>query len=439
MSGSSEGKTTEAIDVVRDEVEALRSYRLVVVEGPDTGAALTLDIASPTRLLIGQSSACQLVLRDRQVSRRHAAVDLHGHGVKVVDLGSTNGTRGDGVRVFEAMLEPGARLALGGTTLRLEVASVKEDAAAFSPSVGFGRMLGASIAMRRLYPLCERLALSDLPSTIEGETGTGKEQLAEALHENGPRRAKPFVVFDCAGVRGDAVLPLLFGDGARESSAIEDANGGTLVLDEVAELGDDAQARLLRFIDRREVRREGTGVVEADVRLLATSRRDLDQEVQAGRFREELFFRLAVSRVELPPLREREGDVELLARAFWKTMSGQRAAFPAGLLKRYEHYRWPGNVRELKNVIARRVALGAFAETGTPDGAAPQTSGDVIEGVLSMGLPLVEARARVVSEFEARYLAKVLEQHAGNVSRAAAASGIARRYFQVLRARANKA
>lgn len=433
-----EDKTTEALNVVEDEAGGLHSYRLVVVEGADAGAGLALDVGSPTRALVGQSSACQLVLTDPLVSRRHAAVDLHGRGVKVVDLASTNGTRVNGVRVIEAMLEPGDRLAIGRTTLRLDRAASPRDAAGFSPSVSFGRMIGASVAMRRLYPLCERLATSDLPVTIEGETGVGKELLAEALHEGGPRKARPFVVFDCAGVRGDAIVPHLFGDGAAEgTSALEQASGGTLLLDEIAELGDDAQARLLRFLDRKEVRRDAGRAVEADVRLLASSRRDLDQAVHAGRFREELFFRIAVSRVELPPLREREGDVELLARAFWKTMSAQRGPFPGGLLDRYEHYKWPGNVRELKNVVARRVALGAFADAPGTAGAIPPSAGggDVVDRILAMDLPLVEARARIVTELEARYVARVLDQHGGNVSRAAAASGIARRYFQVLRAR----
>jgi two-component system, NtrC family, response regulator HydG len=434
MDISGDGKATEAMNVVRDDAGELRSYQLTVIEGPDTGAVLALDISNPTRVLLGQSNVCSLVLGDRQVSRRHAAIDLHKGGVKVVDLGSTNGTRVNGVRILEAMLEPNDRLVIGGTTLRLDMAKAAPGSGEFSPSVGFGRVVGASTAMRRLYPLCERLALSDLPATIEGETGVGKELLAEALHESGPRKAKPFIVFDCAGVRGDSVIATLFGDGVG-NSALEQARGGTLLLDEVAELADDAQARLLRFLDKREVRREAGGLVESDARILATSRRDLDQAVQAGRFRDELFYRLAVSRIELPPLREREGDVEILARAFWKSMSGsQRGPFPSGLLERYEHYKWPGNVRELKNVVARRIALGAFAESGSTDDA-PSASGDVIERVLALDLPLVEARAKVVTEFEARYLAKVLEQHGGNVSRAAAASGIARRYFQLLRAR----
>jgi DNA-binding NtrC family response regulator len=436
----SEGKTTEAMDVVRDPALELRSYRLVVIEGPNVDAELALDVGTPTRLLIGQSNACNLVLADRQVSRRHAAVDLHGTGVKIVDLGSTNGTRVNGVRIFEAMLEPGDRVRIGASTLRLDVANTPSEPS-FSPSTSFGRVIGASVAMRRLYPLCERLALSDLAVTIEGETGVGKELLAEALHESGPRRNKPFIVFDCAGVRGDTIIPLLFGDGSAEGSSIlEQANGGTLLLDEVTELSDDAQARLIRFIDRGEVRRDGGRTVDADVRLLATTRRDLDQAVQAGRFRDELFFRLAVSRIELPPLREREGDVELLARMFWKMMAAQRGPFPTGLLERYEHYRWPGNVRELRNVVARRLALGAFADTGlAQEGGIGVEAADVIEQVLALDLPLIEARAKVVNDFERRYLAKVLEQHGGNVSRAAAASGVARRYFQLLRARLNAA
>jgi two-component system, NtrC family, response regulator HydG len=434
MDTSGDGKATEAMNIVRDDAVEQRSYQLTVIEGPNSGATLPLDITNPTRILVGQSNVCNLVLTDRQVSRRHVALDLHRQGVKVVDLESTNGTRVNGVRIMEAMLEPNDRLVVGGTTLRLDVATTTRESSEFSPSVGFGRVVGASTAMRRLYPLCERLALSDLPATIEGETGVGKELLAEALHESGPRKAKPFIVFDCAGVRGDAVIPTLFGDGVG-NSALEQARGGTLLLDEVAELGDDAQTRLLRFLDKREVRRDAGAVVESDARILATSRRDLDQAVQGGRFRDELFYRLAVSRIELPPLREREGDVEVLARAFWKSMSGgQRGPFPAGLLERYEHYKWPGNVRELKNVVARRIALGAFADSGASDEVSA-ASGDIVEQVLALDLPLVEARAKVVSDFEARYLAKVLEQHGGNVSRAAAASGIARRYFQLLRAR----
>jgi DNA-binding NtrC family response regulator len=412
MTERGDGKTTEAMNVVRDEALELRSYRLTVVEGPDAGASLPLDVASPTRVLVGQSKACQLVLSDRQVSRRHVGADLHHGSVKIVDLGSKNGTRVNGVRVFEAIVEPGDRIALGGTTLRVDLADAPHEPANMTPNVNFGRIVGASVAMRRLYPLCERLAASDLPAVIEGETGVGKELLAEAIHEAGPRKAKPFVVFDCA---------------ANEdvNATLEQANGGTLLLDEIAELDDDAQARMLRLVDRK------------DVRLLATSRRDLDKAVQGGRFREELFFRLAVSRIELPPLRERDGDVPLLARTFWKTMSGQRT-FPDALLDRYEGYTWPGNVRELRNVVARRLTLGAFGDSGVHrPSAAPDVASqsDVIERVLAMDLPLVEARGRVVSEFEARYLAKVLERHGGNVSRAAAASGIARRYFQVLRAR----
>jgi DNA-binding NtrC family response regulator len=302
-----------------------------------------------------------------------------------------------------------------------------------SLNAGFGRLVGASVAMRRLYPLCERIALSDLPVIIEGETGTGKELLAEALHEVGPRRAKPFIVFDCTGAPRESTLALLFGDGMSEGSSLcEQADGGTLLIDEVADLADEAQARLERLLDHGEVRFEGRRPVLANVRLVAATRRDLDKEVQAGRFRDELFFRIAALRVELPPLRERAGDVALLASVFWKRGAGGRP-LPPDLLSRYEHYRWPGNVRELEHAVARRVALGPFEPTRR-HGTVEEIP-DLVERVLARSLPLAAARDEIVDEFERRYVAKVLDAHGGNVTRAATASGVARRYFQVLRAR----
>jgi DNA-binding NtrC family response regulator len=310
--------------------------------------------------------------------------------------------------------------------------------------------------MRKLYPLCERLAASTVPVIIEGETGTGKEVLAESLHEMSPRAAGPFVVFDCTAVPPNLVESALFGHergaftGATESrrGVFEEAHGGTLLLDELGDLELSLQAKLLRVLERSEVQRVGSNrTVKVDTRVLAATRRDLDQEIQAGRFRDDLFFRLAVARIELPPLRRRAGDVTVLAFHFWRQLAAKGLPFPSDFAQKLESYSWPGNVRELYNAVARRVALGDLAavETarsgpaeggaGMPGGPSSARGSDLIEEVLAQDLPLTRARERVVEDFERRYVTRVLAQHGGNVSKASAASGIARRYFQLLRAR----
>jgi DNA-binding NtrC family response regulator len=275
--------------------------------------------------------------------------------------------------------------------------------------MAFGRVIGASPEMRRLYPLLAMLAKANVPVLIEGETGTGKELVAEALHETGPRAAAPFVVFDCAA-QSARDLP----------SALEQARDGTLLVDEAAELDPSAQRWLLDSLGGAKRNAGGTA------RMVLASRRDLDAEVQAGRFSDELFRRLVAARIELPPLRKRRGDVALLARHLWRSLGGGDR-IPEDLVARLETYAWPGNVRELANVVARRFA-GADAD--------PCVGGDdPIERILEQDLPFSRAKAAAAVEFERRYVARVLARHGGHVGRAAAASGIARRYFQVLRGR----
>ncbi|WP_437301016.1 sigma 54-interacting transcriptional regulator [Sorangium sp. So ce426] len=444
---------------VRPAAAAAASFALSVMAGPDEGRRFTVAPGLPSRVLAGTSPACDIPLTDRLVSRRHAAFELAGARLRVTDLGSTNGTFVQGIRVGDAYLQGSELVRIGETVLRVEALGVTQ-AAELSPAVQFGRLLGASEEMRRLYPLCERLAASSVPVVIEGETGTGKEVLAEALHEQGPRAAGPFVVFDCTAVPPTLVESALFGHergaftGANEArrGVFEEAHGGTLLLDEIGDLDLSLQAKLLRAIQRSEVQRVGSNRwIRVDIRVLAATRRDLEREIQAGRFRDDLFFRLAVARIELPPLRKRRGDVTVLAHHFFRQLAGRGALFPQGFGERLEDYDWPGNVRELYNAVARRVALGedapieitraGLASPGAPappstrGGAEPGTSGDIVEEILALNLPLPRAREQVVEHFERRYVQRVLAQHGGNVSNAAAASGIARRYFQILRAR----
>jgi len=422
-------------------------FRVQVSDGADAGKSLELDGSQPLRVLIGQSPACELRLSDREVSRRHAALDVQRGKLRVTDLGSTNGTFVDGLAIAEVFLRGGETVRVGTTTLR-----VLREAGASQPlpdETQFGRLVGESSAMRRLYPLCKRLAQTVVPVIIEGETGTGKEALAESMHEQGPRAAGPFVVFDCTAVPANLVESELFGHekgaftGAVNSrrGLLELAQSGTLLIDEVGDLDPALQPKLLRAIERSELRRiGGERTIHVDVRIMAATRRDLDREVQAGRFRDDLFHRLAVARVELPPLRARKGDVALLTRHFARELGGDENAIPGDLLERWDDYAWPGNVRELRNAVARYLALGEIASALPGDAAAAAAGDDAlvadyIEHVIKLGLALPEGRTKVVECYERRYIDRLLEQHEGNVARAAAASGIGLRYFQMLRAK----
>jgi two-component system, NtrC family, response regulator HydG len=420
-------------------------FALTIVEGAGQGRTFTVAGSQPNRTLLGSGPACEILLHDREVSRRHAALESAGRRLRIIDLGSTNGTFVDGVAIVEAFLRGGEIVRLGSTALQLECG----PAAAHPPlpaRTSFGHLVGASTEMRRLYPLCERLAQSSVTVVIEGETGTGKEVLAESLHEEGPRASGPFVVFDCTAVPATLLESELFGHergaftGAvsARKGVFEQAHGGTLLIDEIGDLELALQPKLLRAIERSEIRRVGGDrPVRVDVRLLAATRRDLDREVQAGRFRDDLFHRLAVTRIELPPLRHRAGDVPVLAKHFWRALGGKPEELPGDLLLRWEDDPWRGNVRELRNTVARRLALGELAQaTPAPHhDAALADDADFLEGILRLGLPLVEARQMIIEEFERRYIERTLERHGGSVAKAATAAGVAKRHFQRIKAR----
>ena len=426
------------------QVQVTGTFRLVVVEGPDAGAETTLDGTQSNRILVGQGASCDLRLSDPTVSRRHAALDLGENGLRLVDLESRNGTFVAGVRVFDAMLAGGEAVRLGNSVLRVDAVAAAH-AIPISSARSFGHVVGASIEMRRLYPLCERIAASDVPVVIEGATGTGKEVLAESLHDASARAKGPFVVFDCTAVPPSLVESELFGHErgaftgavAQRTGVFEQAHGGTLLIDEIGDLELSLQPKLLRVIQRSEVRRVGASgpPIKVDVRVMAATRRDLDREVQDGRFRDDLYYRLAVTRIELPPLRARKGDVAVLATHFWHEMGGN-ADPPYELLRRFERYAWPGNVRELANAVARHIALGELASAEPTAYESP--GADLVEGVLGLDLPFPRARDKVLAEFERRYVERMLARHGGNVAQAAQASGIGRRYFAMIASRHQK-
>ncbi len=392
------------------------SFVLAVVDGPDAGLVLTIDGSGP-RVLLGQSPVCSLRLSDPEVSRRHAALTVAGNHLQILDLGSTNGTTVNGVAIREAQLHGGEAIRVGSTVL-----SVRRDAPKFVELVSsgsFGRAVGESPAMKKLYPVLASLANGAGPVLVEGEAGTGKELVAEEIHLASAKKEGPFVVLEASALPNEQIGERLF---APETGVLAQARGGTVFIDEIGNLPRDVQAKLV-------------GIIEggSDARIIGGTRRDLDRDVAEGRFVEQLFFLFAAGRVELPPLRDREGDVAVLARHFWKSLD-PNSDLPEDFLPRFEHYTWPGNVRELRSAVIARMTQGELGATYRSD-EAKERGLDLITAVLEDDLPFPTARERVVKEFERRYVERMLARHGGNVTRAARASGVAHRYFQLIRAR----
>ncbi len=397
------------------------TFVITVIEGPDAGASFKIDASGPTRVLVGQSPACVMRLADPQVSRRHASLAAGDGVLTLIDLGSTNGTTVNGASIREAFLHGGETLRLGSSVLSVQRESAKF--AALTDASAFGRTQGTSRAMRKLYPSLNRLAGADDPVLVEGEAGTGKSLLAEDLHLAGAKREGPFVTLEASTIPTPEIEKTLFGDDGLAKAA----QGGTLYIDEIGNLPLEVQTALVEKLPSWK----------GNVRLIAATRRDLDRDVAEGRFRDDLFFALVAGRVELPPLREREGDIALLAAHFWKELSAEKDAapeLPVDFLPRFEHYAWPGNVRELRSAVLARMTLGELGplyKTGTSS----ESSSDFTTSILERDLPFSHARELVLRDFERRYVERILARHGGNVARAAVASGVAHRYFQLIRAR----
>lgn len=408
-------------------------FLLTVVDGPRRGQSVAIDASRSVRVLVGKSAICELSLDDPMVSRRHAAFELAGVRLCITDLGSTNGTTVNGVSVETAYLSGGECVRIGTTSLTVE----RQPVAPPALSSGFGRMIGSSERMRAVYSMGYQLASNDVPAIIEGETGSGKELFAECIHEASARAEGPFVVFD-GSATNDAESRHVF------TAMFSAAHGGTLFVDEVAELTPEVQGTLLRAIERGEVLHPGENRwSRRDVRVLAATCRNVDKLVETRSFREDLYFRLAVARVELPPLRKRPGDIPELANHFFRRLG--HGPPPKEFSDRFIGYHWPGNVRELTNAVTRFVTLGDhpgmrrqrwYGSPSAPPAAQNENTNDeIIAKVIAENLTFPQARRLVLEEFERAFVEKLLSLHQGNVARAAAASGIARRYFQLIRAR----
>ncbi len=443
----------------------LRRCKLAVA----SGGVVTEHTFDKDVITLGAMEENDICLDDDTVSRLHCRIYVDGDQYMIEDLGSTNGTFVNRVRIREAWLHPSHVVTLGKTEIRF---SPVDERVRIVPSERdrFGDIVGRERRMREIYSILEKISPTDATVVIEGETGTGKDVVARSIHGASRRKDGPFMVFDCGAVPENLIESELFGHekgsftGAHTTrqGVFELGHGGTVFLDELGELQLDLQPKLLRVLEQREIKRVGgTKPIKVDVRIVAATNRNLEEEVRAGRFREDLFYRLTVVRIKLPSLRERKEDVRLLARHFLdhgnfnRDKSGNKriANLAPGVLDRLTEYEWPGNVRELHNVIERAVS---FSETDTieladlpehiawPRGAVPgpvdaptdhaialpdmRPSADprIAEGTFK------DAKERWIASFERDYIASLLKKNNGNISHAAREAEIDRKYFRKL-------
>jgi transcriptional regulator with GAF, ATPase, and Fis domain len=408
--------------------------RLLVLSGPDQGKQIELERGS---YLVGKSPGCALVLSDGAVAQHHLELQMTERGVRVRDLGSQNGSWLAGARVADVTVGAGAVVTIGDSALKLTTA---ERTPAFLPSAAdrFGALSGRSLRMRELFAVLERIAQSDVAVLVAGETGTGKELCAEAIHQASPRSAGPFVICDLGGISRSLIESELFGHvrgaftGAERDrdGAFAHAHGGTIFIDEVGELELDVQPRLLRAIEQRKIKPVGASSYrEVDVRVIAATNRDLREEVKAGRFRDDLYHRLAVVHVTLPPLRERKEDLALLAG---ELLGGRDLEVPPETLALLAEYDWPGNVRELKNVLERGVSLAGGARVLEPALLGLERSPAPPSSVATGAASFREAKERLIGAWERDYVTQLLRRSGGNVSRAAREGGLDRVYLHRL-------
>jgi two-component system, NtrC family, response regulator GlrR len=414
----------------------VRRFRLTVIEGPAAGRQCE---SSGDQSSIGSQDGNDLQIVDPTVSRYHCEIVVQGNRAAVIDLGSKNGTILDGVHVKHAYLRDGSLLRLGKTVIRFDLAT-EVNRVLTSDRRAFGRLVGVSPAMRHVFAVLERAAMTDATVLLEGETGTGKGEAAEALHRASARRDGPFVTVDCGAIPANLLESELFGHErgsftgatAQRVGSFEEANGGTIFLDEIGEMPPDLQPKLLRVLETRTVRRVGgTGTIKLDVRIVAATNRDLRAEVNAGRFRADLYFRLAVVRCALPALRQRPEDLPLVAEAVLRRLGADDEQLTLlaqpGFRERIAGAAWPGNVRELRNYLERCLVF----QDALPLGAEPATSPVRADNATMLGEPLTVARDRAAMEFERQYLEALLARHDRMID-AAAAAGIGRVYLYKL-------
>ena len=465
----------------RPTAKRLRKSKLVVLEGPDQGLEL---VVAREVVIVGRMMVCDLLLTDKSVSSRHFSITAVDNGCVLRDEGSTNGTFYGDVKIREIFLRPGTVFRAGNTVLKFmptdEVVTIP-----LSERDRFDKVLGESVAMRQVFAQLERVSPSDLTVLIQGETGTGKEMVAKAVHNHSPRKNKPFVVLDCSAIPRDLIESTLFGHekgsftGAinHHRGVFEQANGGTIFLDEIGELDLALQPKLLRVLESREFKRVGSDrTIGVDVRVVAATNRDLRKMVTDGTFREDLYFRMSVMTIELPPLRARRDDVKLLVDHFLKRFNEGRQELGRPCLEvspeamaALRERPWSGNIRELKNAIERTASLAdgpvltrqdfmigaasfasfepavsapspsvwatptappVLSEPLTP-APQPTVAGDVNFDV-DISVEFKDQKQTLNDLFEVAYLRRLVVQQKGNISQCAKVAGLTRYHLREL-------
>lgn len=422
---------------------SVEDYFIVVEDGPHRGLKVTLE---NDQLIIGRARWCDLCLsKDANVSNRHCQLVIGSDSVRIRDIGSRNGIYLEGIRVFEALLPPGKKLRIGNSILTLRSNhGVRKIAISYLDATG--SLIGKSPQMREIFRMLERLADFDSPLLLTGETGTGKTSIANALHSQSSRKEKPFVIVNCGALPPSRIEADLFGHEAgaftdaksRHIGFFEQAHGGTLFLDEIGELPIELQPKLLDVLERKKLRRiGGNRDISVDFRLITATHRDLVSDSKSGRFREDLYYRLSVVELNVPPLRERPEDIPLLIASILQQLSPKRPfEFHPSTLEKLQKYIWPGNVRQLRNVLERSAIFQEESVIYPDDLKLPMHDISVLPAKLpSFALPTVLRQDRelalsfllngeiglkdILDNTESSTLLKALEDSYWNVQKAA--------------------
>ncbi len=439
-----------AVDENKD-VAFQRKCQIVMLEGPSRGKKIDLN---KTIFRVGKKEDNELVIEDKTVSRNHFVIEKHEDSYRLKDLDSTNGTYINDIRVKEAYLTPADIIRIGN--IRMEFVAFDEKLT-LEPSTKqqFGPLIGRSRKMRQIFSLLEKIAPTNATVIIEGETGTGKELVARAIYEYSLRKNKPFVVFDCSAVAENLIESELFGHIkgsftgaiATRKGAFEESNGGSIFLDEIGELSLELQPKLLRALEQREVKKVGSNErIPIDVRVICATNRNLKKEASEGRFREDLYYRLSVVKIQLPPLRERIEDIPIIIEhmlthnKFNQDPEGKLriTRVEDEALKMFTRYQWPGNIRELLNILERVIPM---VEGNTITGQhvsmvfdeLDKDDEDATERMsVDMSLPFKEAKQKVVEQFERDYLSALLRRNHYNISKTAREAGVDRKHIRNL-------
>ncbi len=408
----------------------------VIVRAVDTPTEPALVRLHRGALTVGAGNAAGLIVAHPTVSRMHAELTLCEEGVRVRDLQSRNGTFYLGQRFDTMVLAPGSRIVLGSVHVAIEPdpASLDDRAAA---ETAYRGILGVSPAVRRIFTTLARLEGSLVSVLITGESGVGKELVARALHEGSAVASGPLVIKNCGAMSRELALSELFGHkkgsftGALEGreGAFQAADGGTLFLDEIGELPPDMQPALLRALELGEVTPVGaTHSSKVRVRVVAATNRNLEDQVRSGSFREDLYYRLAVVTLRVPPLRERPEDIGPLAHHFARAAGVP--VLPEDVVAQWQSHDWPGNVRELRNAVQAFVALGGLSDDAPVQG--PPSRASAVRGLVDLERPLMEQREVFIEHFTRAYLLALMEKTKGNQSEASRVSGVERSHLRKL-------